>query len=69
MNLGKSFKDKQLQRFSEYRKFKQEKKEKILEMDPNISFFQGKVGEGDIAAKIAKLHFIKDLLAMTEGDC
>lgn len=31
-------------------------------------FFQGKVG-GDVPAKIAKLHFIKDLLAMTEGDC
>ena len=34
-------------------------------------FFQGKVvvGGGKFPAKIAKLYFIKDLLAMTEGDC
>lgn len=26
-------------------------------------------GGGKVPAKIAKLHFIKDLLAMTGGDC
>lgn len=45
-----------------------EKEEKILEM--NANFFSLKEGGCVcVSAKIAKLHFIKDLLAMTEGDC
>lgn len=66
----KSFKNKALQRFFEYRKFKEGRKEKILEMNAHLFFSSKEMWRrGNIPAKIAKLHFIKDLLAMTEGDC